>query len=565
GGEGALLAALSAKRTGRMRDIVETIQAEQDHVIRADLGGVLVVQGGPGTGKTAVALHRAAYLLYSHRDTLARSGVLVLGPSAVFLRYIEQVLPSLGETGVVLSTVDSLVPGVAVTAVDTPAAAALKADVHMAERLASHVASYERVPDEPLAVAWDEHELVLTPQHVATARSRARRSGRRHNRARYVFAKQLLRVLVGQVNAADPELAGKKWVVRGILRSDEFRAVVNDLWPLISATEVVESMLEKATGPLHRQRGSGWTSADVALVDEAWALVGDPGEVLEMAARRRQQQADVQYAREVIAATGVAGRVDAEALAARYAGASGSESVAERAGRSAAWHYGHVIVDEAQELSPMQWRMVLRRIPNRSMTVVGDVAQTSAPWGTSAWGDVFEPVAPGRWRAVELTVNYRTPSEVMEVAADVLHAVDPAATVPTSVRDSGQPPVAVRADVSMLGKTAAELAERELELVDGGTVAVLAPAGIVDDVHAAVAERLPAETSGEPLETSVSVLSVTAAKGLEFDSVILVEPARVVTGGDNGLRDLYVALTRPTQRLSVVHAEPLPTALSRLG
>src|SRR3954452_12569332 len=336
GGEGALLAALSARRTGRMRDIVETIQAEQDTIIRADAAGVLVVQGGPGTGKTAVALHRAAYLLYSHRDTLSRSGVLVVGPNAVFLRYIEQVLPSLGETGVVLATLDTLVPGVVVTAEDPPHVAAVKAEVAMAERLATTGASYERIPAEPITLQGDEHELVLSPQQVATARSRARRTGRRHNRARYAFAKQILRMLIRQVVEHDPELAGKKWVVRTLMRSDEFRDVINALWPLVNAVDVVETMYAESRGPLHRERGSGWTAADVAVIDEAWALVGDPGEVLEIAARRRQQQADIAYAREVIAATGVAGRVDAGTLAARYAGASANESVADRAGRSVA-------------------------------------------------------------------------------------------------------------------------------------------------------------------------------------------------------------------------------------
>jgi DNA helicase IV len=238
--------------------------------------------------------------------------------------------------------------------------------------------------------------------------------------------------------------------------------------------------------------------------------------------------------------------------------------VAERAGRDAAWQYGHVIVDEEQELSPMQWRMLLRRCPSRSMTVVGDIQQTSAEWGAPSWADVFERIAAGRWRSVELTVNYRTPAEVMAVAAEVLRTVDPSASPPTSVRESGASPVAIRTDASQLPKTVAEVVEQELATAEGGTVGVIVPQPLLADVTDAVVERLPRETSGEPLETPVSVLSVTAAKGLEFDNVVLVEPSAVVAGGRNGLRDLYVALTRPTQRLVIVHARDLPRELGAL-
>jgi len=564
GGEGALLAALTARRTGRMRDIVETIQAEQDRIIRAEPSGVLVVQGGPGTGKTAVALHRAAYLLYTHRDLLARTGVLVVGPNAVFLRYIEQVLPSLGETGVVLATLETLVPGIVVTAEDPPEVARAKADVRMADVIADAVASYERVPSQPVTMPYDEHVLVLTPGDVASARSRARRTGRRHNRARYAFAKQLLRLLVRQVVEIDPELSGQRWVVKGIMRSDEFRDLVNALWPLVSPTDLVEQLYAGADGVLHREPGSPWTAGDVPLIDEAWALLGDPKEMLEIAQQRRKQREDVQYAREVLATTGQSGRVDAATLAARYNAGGEAATLADRAGRDVAWHYGHVIVDEAQELSPMAWRMLVRRCPGRSMTVVGDIAQTSAPWGASSWRSVLEPVAAGRWREEELTVNYRTPSEVMAVAADVLTAIDPALQPPTSVRDSGRPPVAIRSDPTNLTKTVAAAAVDATAAADGGTIGVLTPPQLHGQVLEAVRDALPDATAGEPLEAQVSVLTVTAAKGLEFDHVVLVEPALVAAGGVNGLRDLYVALTRPTQQLVVVSAQDLPGVLSAL-
>jgi DNA helicase IV len=565
GGEGALLAALSARRTGRMRDIVETIQAEQDRIIRAEPSGVLVVQGGPGTGKTAVALHRAAYLLYTHRDLLARTGVLVVGPNAVFLRYIEQVLPSLGETGVVLATLETLVPGVTVTAEEAPEVARLKADERMADVVADAVASYQRVPDQALTMPFDEHELVLSPADVAAARARARRTGRRHNHGRYAFAKQLLRTLVRQVVEIDPELAGKRWVVQSVMRSDEFRDIVNSLWPLVSPAELVERMYAEASDRLHREPGSGWTAADIPLLDEAWALLGDPAEMVEAAQQRRKQRDDVQYAQQAIANTGQAIRVDAATIAARYNNAGGdARSLADRAGLDVAWHYGHVIVDEAQELSPMAWRMLVRRCPSRSMTVVGDIAQTSAGWGASSWRSVLEPVAPGRWRTEELTVNYRTPSEIMAVAADVLTAIDPALVPPTSVRDSGTPPVVVPVVDADLVAAVARAAADATAAAAGGTVGVLVPPTLHAAVLAAVRVELPDEAAGEPLEARVSVLTVTEAKGLEFDQVVLAEPGLLLNGAGTGLRDLYVALTRATQQLTVVHALQLPTVLAGL-
>jgi hypothetical protein len=425
---------------------------------------------------------------------------------------------------------------------------------------------------------WDEFELTLSPQQVASARRRARRSGHGHNRARYAFAKQLLRLFVGQAVGADPELSGQRWVVRSMMRSDEFRDVMNALWPLQSAGELVDALLSSepmlsAAAPwltaadrreLLRPAESGWSSGDVPLLDEAWALLGDPGEVIEIAARKRKARDEAEYARQVVAASGLTGRVDPHNLAARYAGPADDESVAERAGRDIAWHYGHVIVDEAQELSPMQWRMLARRCPSRSMTVVGDIAQTSAPWGASSWAEMLEPVAPGRWRAFELTVNYRTPTQVMDIAADVLAAVDPDAKAPASVRDADVGPRAVWCgEGETLGSLAARVAADELATADGGTVAVLTPTALLEEITKAVTERLP-DAVGDPLDSPVSVLSVRAAKGLEFDAVVVVEPAAVAAEGMHGLRDLYVALTRATQHLVVVHAEELPPSLHRL-
>jgi len=583
GGGGALLAALNASRTGRMRDIVATIQAEQDRVIRADPAGVLVVQGGPGTGKTAVALHRAAYLLYTHRDRLARTGVLVVGPGPAFVRYIERVLPSLGETGVLLSTVDGLVADVEVTGRESPAVAALKADLRMADLVEAAVTARQRVPDEPVVIGFEEHELVLTPNDIAAARARARRSRRRHNRARYAFAKQLLRLVVGRLGEVDAELARERWVVRTLMAADDFRAVVDDCWPRLSPADLIRDLLTteglaEVVGDLlsaeearllARAPDSPWTSSDMPLLDEAWSHLGDPDEVLRAAAERRRLRADREYAQQVVAAGGLRGQVDADLLAERYAGGPGvgSRAVVERAASDPDWEYGHVIVDEAQELSPMVWRMLVRRCPLRSMTVVGDIAQTSAPWGVRSWGQALDPVAPQRWRVAELTVNYRTPSEVMAVAADVLAAVDPAAESPSSVREAGHPPLAHRVPQGAdLPRCVADVVGQARAAVGDGKVAVITPERWYDALVGAVGDRFAGEvgTGAAGLDAAVAVLGVTEAKGLEFDAVVLAEPGDWIATGERGLRDLYVALTRATQRLDVVHSGEVPAVLSRL-
>jgi DNA helicase IV len=582
GGEGALLAALSARRTGRMRDIVETIQAEQDKVIRSDLDGVLVVQGGPGTGKTAVALHRAAYLLYSHRDTLSRTGVLVLGPNAVFLRYIEQVLPSLGETGVVLSTLGGLLPGVTVTATEPTAVAQIKSELRMAELVEAAIAARQRVPREPRTIGFDEYELVLDPAQIATARSRARRSRRRHNRARYAFAKQLLRFLVGQIAEHDAELAKDRYTLRQIMQADDFRELVDYCWPRLTAGELVRDLLtERGLARAGRdlltsaeQRllvkapDAGWTAADVPLLDEAWLRLGDPEEVLREAAERRKQRADREYAQQVIASTGTGALVDAGTLAARFeAPGGGSMSLSEKAGSDPDWEYGHIIVDEAQELSPMAWRMLIRRCPMRSMTVVGDTAQASAPWGVHSWADTLSEVAPNRWQLRELTVNYRTPSEIMAVAAQVLAAVDPGADSPSSVRDSGEAPLAHRVQPGdELATVVSDVVEKARAAVGEGKLAVLTAPASYDAVLGSLRARFGSEvgTGAAGLDAPVALLQIGEAKGLEFDAVVLAEPSEWLVEGDRGLRDLYVALTRATQRLDVVHTGELPAVLSGL-
>jgi DNA helicase IV len=616
-GEAALLAALGASRTGRMTDIVATIQAEQDRVIRADLPGILVVQGGPGTGKTAVALHRAAYLLYTHRDRLARRGVLVVGPNPTFLRYIEQVLPSLGETDVLLATVEELYPGVAATGREPVEVAAVKGDARMAGVLEAAVRDRQRPPEEPLEIVVDGAPLRLDPETCARASALALASGRRHNQARPIFVREVATALARQVaerleaelaavevdesvfgpdeQLADGPLLDEDQLadLRGeLLAEPRVRAALDRLWPELTPQRLLADLFQDrqrlaAAAPaltaaeralLLRPEGAGWTAADIPLLDEAAVLLGSDDQAARRAeARQAERQArELAYARGVleVATIGDAARfapdtsqLDPAVLAGRWRGPEAAGTIAERARQDRSWTFGHVIVDEAQELSAMAWRMLLRRCPTRSMTVVGDVAQTGAPWGAGSWARSLEPHAPGRWRVAELTVNYRTPAEIMAVAADLLAEVDPELAPPRSVREAGTAPWRLRLDADELPARLPEVVAGEREAVGDGKLAVVVPAARAAALGRRLAAALPAATAAEGpavLDAPVAVLTVTQVKGLEFDAVVVAEPAEILGGSPRGGNDLYVALTRATQRLGVVHSGPLPAALARL-
>jgi DNA helicase IV len=586
-GEGALLAALNAKRTGRMGDIVATIQAEQDDVIRAELAGVLVVQGGPGTGKTAVALHRAAYLLYTHRERLARSGVLLVGPNETFLRYIEKVLPSLGETGVVMATPGELFPGVVATVDDSAEVAAIKGDVRMAEVIAMAVRQRQRVPDNVRTLNVEGHQLVLRPHVVAAARAHARRNQKPHNLARVAYVKEILdglasqyaRLLGVQLSAANrPEL------LADLRESADVRREVNLTWMPLTPQGLLESLFadpgrlaeaapyldDAQRALLSRERGAPWTISDIPLLDEAAELLGDDDtggyELKRLAAQQRQ--AEVEYARGALQiAGGAGGLVSAETLAGRFADVGPTLSAAERAAVDRTWAYGHVVVDEAQELSAMAWRLLMRRNPTKSMTLVGDVAQTGSAAGARSWGEVLDPYVAGRWRLTELTVNYRTPAPVMLLASAMLAAAGIEAKAPRSVREGDFPP---SAQTFTPGDDDAIVAavKTELDVLGEGRMAVIAAPLQVPALHRALASALPdgvvASGTGA-LDAPVAVLAVNQAKGLEFDAVVLVEPAAILAASARGANDLYVAMTRPTQRLRVLHSEPLPAGLETLA
>ncbi|MET9581638.1 UvrD-helicase domain-containing protein [Streptomyces sp. NPDC006539] len=578
-----LLAALNSARTGRMGDIVSTIQAEQDHIIRAPQRGVLVVEGGPGTGKTAVALHRAAYLLYAHREQLAKRAVLIVGPNPAFLGYIGDVLPSLGETGVLLSTVGELFPGVHATGTDSPAAAAVKGRADMAGVLAEAVRDRQQVPEkgEPIVIAHDDGELILDWDMAVEARHKARETGLPHNLALPTFAFRIIDDLTTQLAdriGADPyggpNFLGPDDIAqlgKGIAASAEVHTAITSLWPPLTPQEFLAGYLEEPTHLaeddaelLRRAKKAAWTPADVPLLDEAAELLGADDSAARAAAEaeRARQIAyaqgvlDVSYASrtyefedkedidedasEVLAAHDI---IDAERFAERQEEAD-HRSAAERAAADRTWAFGHIIVDEAQELSAMAWRLLMRRSPTRSMTLVGDPAQTGDLAGCDSWQEILAPHVQDRWQLARLGVNYRTPAEIMEYAAERRRATDPAFEPPRSIRSTGARPwerTLPLADVAGLA---------EAEAPAEGRLAVIAPR----ELHA---ELTGLDDGPLDLHRPVVLLDPRQAKGLEFDTVLVVAPALMTPN------DLYVALTRATQRLGVItpaSATPSPAA-----
>ncbi|QOR70649.1 AAA family ATPase [Ruania alkalisoli] len=634
-GEGALMEALTAERTGRMHEIVATLQAEQDEIIRSSPDGVLVVQGGPGTGKTAVALHRTAYLLYTH-PTIAERGVLVLGPSPTFLDYIHDVLPSLGETHAVLATVDSLVPGIIATRAELPATATVKARPVMAQLVAAAVRDRQghqgnragQGSQGGVTFTYQGDDYRLTTAVLDHAVERARHVGYPHNVARHTFRTTVLDHVVELVLAREQALydstdsgfeeeisrldralargedhlpakvEGAGTEVTGLAARHEaprlrreltadpaFARVLDDLWPVLTPESLLEDLLtdrsrlaRAAAGLLetHEQQallrpaGAGWTSGDVPLLDEAAELLGEDESVREANAQA-QREAGIRYAQRVIAASGggMAQAVSAEELAGRFAERD-TRPLAERAAADRSWAYGHVIVDEAQELTHMQWRMVLRRVPSGSMTVVGDVHQASAVAGTTSWAELADQFGHRRWRHTELTISYRTPEPIMAAAHELLRTLHPDATAPVCARSTGEKPW-VRTTRGDLAAEVGAAVVNEMAQLDG-TFAVIVPPERLVEYAMATELAVPGTTFGPDARTDGAsgcvVLTPLQAKGLEFDGVLVVDPAAILAGGTSSgpsnSSALYVAMTRPTTRLGILCGPQVPEELVHL-
>ncbi len=525
-GQGALVAALEAGRSGHLGDIVATIQAEQDEIIRASHRGVLVVQGGPGTGKTVVALHRAAYLLYTNRFPLGGQGVLVVGPNRLFIAYIEQVLPSLGEAGVHVAVLaDLLRPRVGVEKLDDEDVARVKGDVAVAAVIGRAVSDRERPLREELQIGLGLQQLRVSVQDSERIIAKARRRSRSHNAGRRVVEDELFRLLgTSARRPVDPSEVRERLAGELVIRE-----TLDWMWPVLTPAHLLHdlygsrALLRSANDGeftdaeiqlLHRPRSSHadkviWRFQDVPLLDEARAHLGfRPGKRDEDAVRT----------------------------------------------------YGHICIDEAQDLSPMELRMISRRSLNGSMTIVGDIAQATGAWANSGWDQILAAL-PNRHVSQhrELTVGYRIPEATMELANRLLPHAAAGIKPSVAVRKGGDAARIVTASES-LESAIVDSVMTELAEVGEGNISVIVPGSLEQGVGEALTANGIAHggATRHGLDKQITVVPVRLVKGLEVDSAIVVEPARIIDEERQGVRSLYVALTRATKRVTVVHRDPLP-------
>jgi DNA helicase IV len=509
-------------RVGPMRDIVATIQPEQDEIVRAGLGGTLCVQGGPGTGKTAVGLHRVAYLLYAHRERLARTGTLVIGPNRSFLHYIEQVLPALGELTVQQATVDDLVAHVEVRGTDDAAAATVKGDARMAEVLRRALYSHVTMPTEPVVVVRGSRRWRVPAYELEELVGQLLERDIRYGAAREALPQRIAHAVLVQMERAGE--APDDRVQDAVARSSAVKAAVKAIWPAVDPAKLVLRLLteadflaEHAAGlldedeqktilwakPVRSVKSAKWSAADAVLIDEAADLIQRTHSL------------------------------------------------------------GHVVLDEAQDLSPMQYRAVGRRCTTGSATVLGDLAQGTTPWATRSWAEALAHLGKPEGVVEELTAGFRVPTDVITYASRLLPHIAPGLTPVASVRENPG-----FFEVRAAGSTHDVVAACEELLRNEGSAGLIA----ADARVPALAEALAAAgitylAPGEEttLDTRLTLVPASLAKGLEYDYVVLDEPQAVVDGEPDertGLRRLYVALTRAVSGLIVTHAAPLPAQLT---
>ncbi|WP_228081169.1 HelD family protein [Streptomyces profundus] len=523
-GSALLQREIEKPRVGPMRDIVATIQPEQDEIVRGALGETVCVQGGPGTGKTAVGLHRVAFLLYAHRERLARSGTLVIGPNRSFLRYIEQVLPTLGELEVKQATVDELVGHVELRSTDDARAATVKGDARMAQVLRRAVRAGVTLPTEPVMVVRGSRRWRIPAYELAELVEELLARDMRYGAAGEALPQRIAHLVLVRMEQSGE--APDDRVQNAVARNPAVKAAVKAIWPTVHPAKLVLRLLsdaaflaEQADGILTPEeqrailwakpprgiRTARWSAADAVLIDEANDLVTRTGSL------------------------------------------------------------GHVVLDEAQDLSPMQYRAVGRRCGTGSATVLGDIAQGTTPWATRSWAEALTHLGKPGAHVEELTLGFRVPRQVISYASRLLPAIAPELTEATSIRESAGS-LTVRRVVEAELDAAALDACRAALTHEGSTGLIAADDRLPALAAALAAAGLPYVGPGQETSAEVRLTLVPAslAKGLEYDYVVLDEPDAVVTGEPDrrtGLRRLYVALTRAVSGLTVVHARPLPAEL----
>lgn len=522
-----LQAEIERPRVGPMRDIVATIQPEQDEIVRSGLGGTVCVQGGPGTGKTAVGLHRVAFLLYAHRERLARTGTLVIGPNRSFLHYIEQVLPALGELEVRQATVDDLVrTGVEVRGEDEAATAVVKGDARMAEVLRRAVRSHVTAPAEPVVVVRGSRRWRVPVYEIQEMVDELLARDMRYGAAHEALPQRIAHAVLVRMEEAGE--APDDRVQNAVARNPAVKAAVKAVWPAVDPAKLVLRLLSDAeflaahaegllsedeqkrllwAKPARSVKSAKWSAADAVLIDEASDLIARTHSL------------------------------------------------------------GHVVLDEAQDLSPMQYRAVGRRCSTGSATVLGDLAQGTTPWSTESWGEALFHLGKADAVVEELTAGFRVPREVIAYASRLLPAISPGLAAVESVRESPGS-LSVREVASAKELDAAVVAACEESLGHEGSIGLIAADARIPELGAALTAAGHAYLSPGEETTAASRLTLvpaSLAKGLEYDYVVLDEPAAVVDGEPDertGLRRLYVALTRAVSGLTVLHAAPLPEALA---
>lgn len=539
---GALYAALTQRRDGQLRQVVATIQAEQDEIIRSPRKGILVCQGGPGTGKTIVALHRAAYLLYTYRFPLAGQGVLVIGPNRLFLRYVERVLPSLGEAGVHLFVLadlfNEIFPEVRIRLADAPDVARIKGDARMSQVISNAVRDRQRPLRSDLRLDFGLGYVTLAASTSRAIVAEARRRFRHHNAGRsYVEQAVYSAMSATHRRRPDPSKLRERFA-----RHPDVMAAFERMWPMLTPAQLLRDLYgsrallrSAAAGALNetewehlwRAREDSeddyeWSDADVPLLDEAYAVLGPRSR-----SRKRRSDTEVRT-------------------------------------------YGHIVVDECQDQPPMALRMIARRSLNGSMTLVGDIAQATSAHAPSSWQEMLAhlPAGPLEPRLSELTLSYRIPQPSLELANQVLAAAAPGLAPPAAVRIEGSPPRFVTAQAS-LAQAVLETVTTESAALDGGNMLVVSPLRHMDDIAALLEDAgvdfgratAASRNATGALHPHVTLAPVRLCKGLETDGVVVVDPAAIVDDEPQGLRALYVALTRATKRVAVVSAQPLPEPL----